>query len=309
MRGGYSQLNGVIDMPPMAPLPRGPTAFLWGLFAAIFPHCSWFFHCSGARTVVKTRITLPIGIGAFCVAVILFVLSDYGKQSPFVSLAKDDVPPGAEGIDLDNYVDLEQEVTTNIQPVDAIFVDFEKNWRNFISRRDELTLQVVETDDDEPRDPLIFSECVFSEGAGAYVPLMTLTWVEPAPVSDTEPLRFDLTTHYQGFQRESYTTIFPVEVEQRFKLPMQSSLVENTEAVLLTGPAIFPKVVGFDQVQLTRGSGVRETDAGTGYQYTIKLQDLAPGLAYKFRKAELVESTWRADQLVTFSTPVCPQEF
>jgi len=277
---------------------------------------------------VKTRINFPLTLGVFIVALILFILSDFGKQSPFAFLSKADVPPGAEGIDLENSVDLEQGVTTDIKPVDEIFVNFEANWREFISPREELTLDVVTEDPEEPWNPMVFSECAFSEGAGANVPLMTLTWVEPAPITDKVPVRFDLTPHYQGFERESYTTIFPVAVQQRFNLPMNSALIANPEAVLLTGPGIFPKVVDFSQVVLTGAGGpvaavaldpdrlkesgvesVEPGDARAGYQVTIKLRDLNPGLAYKFRKCDLVQSSWRSDQTVTFSTPVCTQKF
>ena len=287
------------------------------------------FHTSGGLAIVIMRNFFPLGLAAFVVALILFVLSDFGKQSPLSFLGKAEVPPGAEGIDLENAVDFEQGITTDIQPVDAIFADFEGNWRQFISPREELTLDVVTEDPEVPWKPLVYSECVFSEGAGANVPLMTLTWVEPAPITDKTPVRFDLTPHYLGFERESYSTIFPVVAQQRFNLPMNSALASDPEAVLLTGPGIFPKLVDFNQVVLTgRGGpvtaapaldttgptppGVSTDDAAAaraGVQYTIKLQDLNPGLAYKFRKCDLVESAWRSDQTVTFSTPVCTQKF
>jgi len=273
---------------------------------------------------VKIQASQFLGLIAFGVLMTVFVLSDFGRQNPLGFLNAVDVPPGAENIELDGGLELEQGITTDIQPQDEIFVDFEANWRKFISPREELTLEVVTQDSDVTWKPLIFSECVFSEGAGAYVPAMTLTWIERSPVSDNAPVRFDVTTHYQGFQRDFYATIFPVAAEQRFNLPSNSALVTNTEAVLLTGPALFPKVVEFSQTSLSTGpqtapqaepqtepqtGPVAQATAIGGFQYQLKVQDLGPGLAYKIRKCDLVQSEWRTDQLATFSTPVCAQKF
>src|SRR6266540_7103346 len=93
---------------------------------------------------------------------------------------------GSQTTNTRDGVSLDQNVTDEKKPKDPIFIDFQNNWRKFISPRAELALPVIPLKKEEqPRvvfEPVITSECVFSQDAGGYVPQVTLMWVEtPAP--------------------------------------------------------------------------------------------------------------------------------
>ena len=105
-------------------------------------------------------------------------------------------------------------------------------------------------------EPIIFSECVFSPEAHGYVPLVTITWNEPVGQVVETPAalaqqrqgevhvrRFDLGLHHDPFARNFYSSAFSTDKLKRFDLPPNSALVNNPEAVLLTGPGLFPKLV------------------------------------------------------------------
>jgi hypothetical protein len=222
--------------------------------------------------------------------------------------------------DKDETVNLGQNVTNDRKPRDPIFIDFEKNWRQFISQRPELALPVVPLKEGEPKptwEPVVTSECVNSPDAGGYVPQVTLMWNEPvevvgSPTSkaqqqrplDTERMRFDLSVHYRGFARNFYSTALPADKNKRFNLPSNSDLIKNTEAVLLTGPSLFPKLMDFRSDVLRDVTTNREIK-----KHTLVLRDLSPGLSYTIRLCTLSENNWREEKEFVFMTPICPKDF
>lgn len=232
-----------------------------------------------------------------------------------------------KGTDSRNGIKLGQDVTNTLKPQDVIFLDFEKNWRKFISTSKALTLPVVPIREPEKKSwqPIVQAECVFSGDAGGNVPLVTLTWTEPqasnanpvprSPALKTsfqeqrgqEPaasaVRFDLAVHYQGFARNYYSTILSTGKLQRFNLPSNSALVANPDAVLLTGPSLFPKLMDF------RTEMVKDEENVEIPRLTLAVRDLAPGLAYTLRKVTLGNNEWNEEKQFAFSTPVCPKEF
>jgi len=226
----------------------------------------------------------------------------------------------------DEHIDLDQDVTVDRKPRDVIFVDFEKNWRQFISPSPELEKPVVPLPAPEPKEerwaPIVTSECVFSADAGGRVPQVTLVWNESAgvveapvkgsaqvPVAATIPretpgVRFDLALHRDGFGRNYYTSILAAEKLERFKLPSNSGLVDDTEAVLLTGPGLFPKLMDF------RVEALPDHETGRLFdQLTLVLRDLSDGLSYTIRMDRPMEARWNEEKRFTFLTPICPQSF
>jgi hypothetical protein len=218
----------------------------------------------------------------------------------------------------ENTVDLAQDVTSDRKPKDPIFIDFEKNWRKFISPLPELALPVEPRKEGGPKEaqePIIQSECVFSPDAGAAVPQVTLSWNEsagqapPPSVSQTaaapsERLRFDLTVHYKGFERNFFTSTLPTEKDKRFNLPSNSALVSQPEAVMLSGPGLFPKLMDYRTETIQDRDTRREIK-----KHTVVLRDLSPGLSYTIRLSTLGDNRWNEQREFVFLTPVCPKNF
>jgi hypothetical protein len=221
--------------------------------------------------------------------------------------------------DRENVINLNQNVTTDTKPQDAIFLDFQNNWRKFISPSTEFTLPVVPINEKQKTawDPIVLSECVYSTDAGSYVPQVTLIWNGPASQTPPSPInreeqgatesskiRFDLTVQYKGFEKNYYTTALPTEKLKRFNLPSNSELVSHPEAVLLTGPGLFPKLMDF------RTEVVKERDTNRDVEkQTLVLRDLSPGLTYTIRLCVRGDKQWTEDREFVFLTPVCPKGF
>jgi hypothetical protein len=226
----------------------------------------------------------------------------------------------------DERIDLDQKVTVAPKPQDVIFVDFQKNWRRFISPSAELARPVVHRPEPGPKEerwaPIVTPECVFSADAGGRVPQVTLVWDEPfstreirakvaqegpagqASPADIPGVRFDLALHRDGFGRNYYTAILAPEKLQRFKLPSNSDLINDTEAVLLTGPGLFPKLMDF-RAEMLEDHATRQVFS----QLTLVLRDLSDGLTYTIRMDRAGASVWNEEKRFTFLTPICPQSF
>jgi hypothetical protein len=210
---------------------------------------------------------------------------------------------------------LDQDVTNSIKPEDILFIDFQKNWKQFINSSREFTLPVVPVREPERQtwQPILQQDCVFSADAGESLPQIILTWNETAAPSTLRVAekrnpaalqRFDLSLHYQGFERNFFTTALSSAKLQRFQLPSNSALITNTGALMLAGTGLFPKLVDYHTVMVTPpGSNVAIP------RQTLVVRDLAPGLAYTLRKANLDNEQWSGGDQFTFSTPVCPKSF
>jgi hypothetical protein len=245
-------------------------------------------------------------------------------------------------------IDLDQTVTTPTKPQDVIFSDFAKNWRKFVNQTPEIMLPVVPLRAEQAKqawEPVVLSECVFSQDAGGLVPQVTLIWNEPVQVTHPEPAgqqaqpeqksqqtvqqqkvgpppspnaspeasrtpggttsevagtRFDLAVHAQGFERNFYSSALSVDKQKRFTLPANSALVSQEDAVLLTGPALFPKLADY-RVETVRD---RDTNRELGKQ-TLVLTDLSPGLSYTIRVSTRSGNQWTEQKEFVFLTPVC----
>jgi hypothetical protein len=200
-------------------------------------------------------------------------------------------------------IDLDQDVTNERRPQDTAFLSFEKNWRKFISPAPELLRPVVVAKQPVAWTPIIISDCKFSAEAGGPVAQVEISW-QAAPVE--QPMRFDLAVHYQGFEKNYYSTVFPVEEQKRFNLPSNSRFVADPEAMLLTGPSMFPKVVQFKTANLPTTNQVaanRNLKA-----YTLRLRDLGPGLSYRIRMCTFNREVWTPAQTFTFTSPICPND-
>jgi hypothetical protein len=213
-------------------------------------------------------------------------------------------------------IELGQNVTVNARPEDIAFKDFSKNWRQFVSTSPQLSATVIGKTKREPTppEPVIFSECVYNADAKGYVPQVTITWNEApsqtaaAPGRDAQQvapaLRFDLALHHDPFGRNYFSSALSTDKLKRFTLPSNSGLVNNPEAVMLTGPGLFPKLMDFRTESLQ--------DAATNRQFsknTIVLRDVSPGLSYTMRVSRLTGNAWNEDRQVVFLPPVCPNSF
>lgn len=231
-------------------------------------------------------------------------------------------------------ISLDQNVTEPKKPQDPIFIDFQKNWRQFISPRPELALPVIAIPkEQQPRSealqPEVSGKCVFSADAGGFVPQVIVMWNEapvqvPSPVigfvlrpvklqtpqptppqaADLSRLRFDLAVHFQGFEKNEFTSTVAIDKEKRFNLPSNSNFISNSDALLLTGPSLFPKVIDF------KTETVRERDTNREIpQSTLVMRDLGQGVAYRLRVSTLGQNQWNETRQFVFTTPICPKDF
>lgn len=217
-------------------------------------------------------------------------------------------------------IDLNQNVTVRGKPQDAVFKDFEKNWRKFISNAPQLAVAVVGTAQPPPVEPLITSECVFSSEAKGYVPQITISWNEPpSPItemrarlrqqtqqaqSEGASMRLDLGVNYDAFARNYYSSILSTDKLQRFSLPSNSALVNNPNTVILTGPGLFPKLMDFRTQPLQDPATNRRFE-----KQTVVLREVSEGIAYTMRVSQLSGNNWNADRQLVFTAPVCPNSF
>jgi hypothetical protein len=212
-------------------------------------------------------------------------------------------------------IDLKQSVTAERDTQDPAFIDFEQNWRVFISNSPELALPVVPVpgSPDQSWDPIVVAECVFSPEAKGLVPQVTLTWndgvadqsIRRRPRgSEAGPVRIDLAVHFNGFVRNYYSSVLSTAALDRFKLPSSSALIADSEAVMLTGPALFAKLMRFSV------ETIEDRDKGRQLQrHTLVIRDLSQGLTYKMRLSNLADGAWHEDRQYVFLTPVCPNSF
>ena len=231
-------------------------------------------------------------------------------------------------------VSLDQDVTSDKKPKDPIFIDFQNNWKKFVSPSAELALPVISLKKEEQQQPVwqpvITSQCVFSQDAGGFVPQVTLIWVEtpaPQPVPgialarqvqrplpspsqqpqqtlDLSKTRFDLAVHFDGFDKNQFTSALAADKDKRFNLPSNSAFISNSDALLLTGPSLFPKVMDF------KAEMVRDRDSNREIpRNTLVVRDLSQGLAYTLRLSILGQNQWNEAKRVVFTTPNCPQDF
>jgi hypothetical protein len=214
---------------------------------------------------------------------------------------------------------------TEIQPQDPLFIDFERNWRQFISTSPELALPVIQPQRpvQEPWDPVFVAECVFSPDAGRPMPQVTLTWNDPMgqgpdviraqglPSQQTPPqlveparMRLDLALHFDGFGRNYYSSSLSTAALERFNLPSNSALIQDTPAVMMTGTALFPKLMSF------RAEALQDRDTPRQFmRRTLVLRDLREALTYRIRLSSFVTDAWNEDRQYVFLTPVCPNSF
>lgn len=224
----------------------------------------------------------------------------------------------------EDQIDLDQTITVTAKPKDSLFANFSKFWPTMVSTVPELMLPVRIPDDpddvpeSDPWNPRVSSNCVFSEDAGMVVPEVTLSWAEPLRNVRKQPMRGDLTIHYQGFQRDLYTSLFPITAQTRFVIPGNSEFVRDTAAVLLSGFSLFPKVGNFavntqTGTSLTPGTSeqiAQSTDAGVTYElYSITFRDLSPGLSYTIRLCAFEGEIWQEEKRFVFNTPICKNKF
>jgi hypothetical protein len=240
-------------------------------------------------------------------------------------------------------IELGQNVTVSSKPLDPVFKDFPQTWPQFVSKNPELAAPVTgEAPKQEPTSPqpIIVADCVYSPDAQGYVPQVSLSWDElSGPAAETPVIaarrlergterreiarerqenqekaaerqeetavrRFDLGLHHDPFGRNLFSSVLSSERLQRFNLPPNSALVNNQEAVLLTGPGLFPKLMDY------RATVVRDTDTNRQFlKQTVVLRELSEGISNTMRVSHRVGRDWNTDQQFVFSVPVCPSRF
>jgi hypothetical protein len=228
---------------------------------------------------------------------------------------------GGSGQEDRDRIELGQKVTVNNKPVDPVFKDFPQRWRQFISKSPELSIPVmgVVKQQPTPPEPVIFNECVFSPDAHGYVPQVTITWDEPSGQiteipkvaivaqqrqEETPVVRFDLGLHHDPFGRNFYSSALSTDKQKRFTLPANSALANNQEAVLLTGPGLFPKLMDY------KAFTVRDPKTNRAFlKQTVVLRELSEGITSTLRVSYLAGKEWNTDQQFVFQAPVCPVAF
>jgi hypothetical protein len=200
-------------------------------------------------------------------------------------------------------IDLSQGITRNSQHEDLAFKNFKTNWRDFINPSPEVAFPVVRPAHETEWQPMVTQQCVFSAEARGLVPEVALSWQE-SPTEASATRRIDLTLHHDGFSRNYYSTALTSDKGRRFRLPANSALINDEEAVLLTGPGMFPKLIDF------RAENLKERETSSQFSsVTLLVRDLSPGLTYTIRMSSLRGKEWQEDRRFVFLTPVCPNSF
>jgi hypothetical protein len=232
------------------------------------------------------------------VASIAFVGSGCGKRR-----AKRERPEVKEGV--------------TVKPEDVLFINFNENWRRLVNTSPQIVLPVVRTTRQETQwQPVVTPDCVFSPDAGRMMPQITLTWNEIAagpPVNvaalgqaeqEGAGIRFDLGLHHDPFTRNYFSSALATDKLKRFTVPSNSPLANDAQAVMLTGPGLFPKLVDYRAVALQeRGTNRPFT------QHTLVMRDLSQGLTYTIRMSRLATGQWNEEKQFAFLAPVCPNSF
>ncbi len=217
--------------------------------------------------------------------------------------------------------EIERGEGAKVRPQDALFINFQQNWRQLISKSPQMALPVIPPETTQPPPPpIVLPQCVFSSDAGSMVPQVTLIWNEaPAIIIERkrqqsqqqqqqqEPpalVRFDLALHQNAFARNYFSSALANETLRRFNLPPNSGLLGDTQAVLLTGPGLFPKLMAYKAETITDRDTSRQFQ-----QQTMVLRDLNQGLTYTVRVSRFANNEWDGEQQFAFLAPVCPSAF
>jgi hypothetical protein len=193
---------------------------------------------------------------------------------------------------------------SNRQQMDSLHLYFSDHWKSLISTQKELGKPVVVSPALADWQPVVSSDCVFSPEAGAKVPRVVISWVEKSISKQETQFRVDISSLYQAFEQNRYSSVYPVKGQQRFMLPPNSALIEDTAAVLKAGIALFPKLESW------RISDLPDTAAGEMVQqHHLILEDLAQGRSYTIRICRYTNETWSVINQYVFNTQTCVQRF
>lgn len=267
---------------------------------------------------MKSRTTSQLVIGIVIFIIVALVVTKCGTNNPFSDHSTNDRN--------DDLIDLDQNVTADAEPKDSLYANFTEFWPTLVSPLAELKLPVrrldknPDQDDDvsqvEPWNPRVSSNCIFSEESGLIAPEITLTWAEPVQNYRENPIRLDLTVHYQGFERDLYSSIFPIESLNRFNIPGNSEFLNDTPAILLTGMTLFPTLRNYSvetKPNQAAPSSQNTTQSVVNQEfalYSVTLKDLSPGLSYTISLCELLgKEVWEEERTFVFTTPICKNKF
>jgi hypothetical protein len=205
----------------------------------------------------------------------------------------------------------------------AALTDFTRNWRQMISASPDLALP-VQRPDRRPApawQPQVVSQCVMA-GSDRILAEVRVSWSEatestpqlqlarqeagaaPGQPPPAPRLRFDLSLHYNGLQRNYYSAALAANRNDQFRLPSTSGLVNDQASVLVTGPGLFPRLHDYI-VQVVQDPARRQSIA----QHTLVLRELSHGLTYTLSLDRPVANGWSEQGRVAFQTPVCPNGF
>jgi hypothetical protein len=144
----------------------------------------------------------------------------------------------------------------------------------------------------------------WNESAGRVVQTPAALTQQQQQQGEVRVRRFDLGIHHDPFVRNFYSSAFSTDKLKRFNLPSNSALVSNPEAVILTGPGLFPKLMDYKEIQLQD----RERNLQFSRQ-TLVLRELSQGITNRLRVSNLVGKEWVTDKQIVFIPPVCPVSF
>ena len=174
--------------------------------------------------------------------------------------------------------------------------DFQNRWRlDFVSHDPRLDVGVVTPVTPNTLDPILTSTC---SAIGA-APTIQLTWNEPADPIAVPDYRLDLTITYQGFERNYYSSAYPVAAGVRFLLPDNSSFMTDEPSILAIGPAIFPIISGY----------AIERVAPALSRVTLTLDEIGEARDFTLRFSVRQGAAWSETKRTVFLTPVCPTSF
>jgi hypothetical protein len=184
----------------------------------------------------------------------------------------------------------------NPRDTTAIKIPQRFDWQQYVTRSPKLLLPVFDGKMRSVPSINVETDCVFLDDA--VKPVIHLSF---ETVKAEVDLRLDASVTYQGFEQKKFTTLYPFKVKQRFMLPSNSLLMQDTAALTMLGSAQFPMLEAYEREEIG-------TKSAPKFRHNFQLSTVSNGLAYRLRLAEFGNEAWMAAKEIVVTVPACPND-
>jgi hypothetical protein len=115
-----------------------------------------------------------------------------------------------------------------------------------------------------------------------------ITWNADSQVIDKQ--RLDVTFYKKGFEKNLYTTLWPLQKDQKFQTSSQVKLPDRADFQTL--------YLNVDEVKIMPQEGAM----------SVRLEGLVPGTNYFWRVCTLSDGGWAPSDNISVEGPICPAD-